>query len=83
MIRTFARLRAHGHHPRLLATLAVASATVVAACGTSGGPSAGPYGSTPSSAPRAHAMAGWKDGAGKTPTMRTWLSERFGLRSGG
>ena len=57
MIRTFARLRAHGHHPRLLlAALAAASATVVAACGTSGGPSAGPYGQAPSSAPRAHAM---------------------------
>jgi predicted lipoprotein with Yx(FWY)xxD motif len=57
MIRTFARLRAHGHHPRLLlAALAAASATVVAACGTSGGPSAGPYGPAPSGAPRAHAM---------------------------
>jgi len=57
MISTFARLRAHGHHPRLLlAALAAASATVVAACGTSGGPSAGPYGQAPSSAPRAHAM---------------------------
>ena len=32
MISTFARLRAHGHHPRLL--LAAAAATVVAACGT-------------------------------------------------
>jgi len=58
MIRTFARLRAHGHHPRLLAALGAAAATVAAACGTSGGPSAGPYGPTPSSAPRAHAMTG-------------------------
>jgi len=32
MIRTFAWLRAQGHHPRLL--LAAAAATVVAACGT-------------------------------------------------
>jgi predicted lipoprotein with Yx(FWY)xxD motif len=57
MIRTFALLRAHGRHPRLLlAALAAAAATVVAACGTSGGPSAGPYGPAPSSAPGAHAM---------------------------
>ena len=57
MIRTFARLRAHGHHRRLLlGALAAAAVTVAAACGTSGGPSAGPYGQAPSSAPRAHAM---------------------------
>ena len=53
----FARLRARGHHPRLLlAALAAAAATVVAACGTSGGRSAGPYGPAPSSASRARAM---------------------------
>ena len=57
MIRTIARLRAIGHHPRpLLAALAAAAATVAAACGTYGGPGAGPYGPAPSSAPRAHAM---------------------------
>jgi hypothetical protein len=57
MIRAFARLRAHGHHRRLLlAALAAAAATVAAACGTYGGPGAGPYGPAPSSAPRAHAM---------------------------
>jgi predicted lipoprotein with Yx(FWY)xxD motif len=57
VIRTFAWLRAHGHHPPLLlAALAAAAATVVAACGTSGGPSAGRYGPAPSSASRARAM---------------------------
>ena len=57
MIRTIARLRAIGHHPRpLLAALAAAAATVAAACGTYGGPGAGPYGPAPSSAPRAHAI---------------------------
>ena len=56
MIRTFARLLAHGHHPRLLLAAVVAAAVVVAAaCGTSGG-GAGSYGPAPSSAPRAHAM---------------------------
>jgi predicted lipoprotein with Yx(FWY)xxD motif len=54
VIRTFTWLRARGHHPRLL--LAAAAATVVAACGTSGGPSAGPYGPAPSSASRARAV---------------------------
>jgi len=57
MIRTVARRRAHGHHPRLLlAALAAAAATVAAACGSYGGPGAGPYGPALSSAPRAHAM---------------------------
>src|SRR5215472_5796571 len=52
VIRTFARLRAHGHHPRLL----LAAAMMAADCGTSQGPSAGPYGPAPSSASRARAM---------------------------
>jgi len=58
MLRAFARLRAHRHHPRLLlAALAAAAATVVvAACGTSGGPSAGLHVPASSSAPRARAM---------------------------
>ena len=62
MIRTFARLWAQGHHPRLLlaalAALAAAAATAAAACGTSGGPDAGPYGPAPSSASRARATTG-------------------------
>jgi predicted lipoprotein with Yx(FWY)xxD motif len=60
MIRSSARLHAHGRKPRMrpaVPVAAVASMVVVAACGSYSGSGTGLYGSAPSGAPATHASA--------------------------